>query len=101
MSDVIKLELLKLAKDILIEQMLSERTKLENDWNAQWNKQENGRVEMPPFPEISTIKCKDVVKAARLLDIEMLDHLVVGKDGYTSIRSNIPGMWEQSYQEEI
>jgi DNA repair protein RadC len=44
---------------------------------------------------------KDVVKAARLLDIEMLDHLVVGKDGFTSIRSNIPGMWEQSYEEEI
>jgi DNA repair protein RadC len=38
----------------------------------------------------------DVIKAARLLDIEMLDHLVIGKDGFTSIRSNQPGMWETS-----
>lgn len=71
MSDVIRLELLKLAKDILIEQMMAERMKLENDWNAQWNltvNNESGKVEMPPFPEISTIKCKDVVKAASILE---------------------------------
>ena len=38
----------------------------------------------------------DVIKGARLLDIEMLDHLVIGKDGFTSIRSNQPSMWETS-----
>jgi DNA repair protein RadC len=36
----------------------------------------------------------DVIKAARLLDIEMLDHLVIGKNGFTSIRSVLPGIWE-------
>ena len=36
----------------------------------------------------------DIVKAARILDIEMLDHLVIGKDKHTSIRSIMPGMWE-------
>lgn len=36
----------------------------------------------------------DIVKAARILDIEMLDHLVIGKDKFTSIRSVNPGMWE-------
>jgi DNA repair protein RadC len=37
---------------------------------------------------------EEVIKAARLMDIEMLDHLVIGKDGFTSIRSNKPGLWE-------
>ena len=36
----------------------------------------------------------DVIKAARLMDIEMLDHLVIGKEGFTSIRSVLPGTWE-------
>ncbi len=36
----------------------------------------------------------DVIKAARIMDIEMLDHLVIGKDGFTSIRSVLPGTWE-------
>jgi len=36
----------------------------------------------------------DVIKAARLMDIEMLDHLVIGKEGFTSIRSVLPSTWE-------
>jgi DNA repair protein RadC len=38
---------------------------------------------------------RDVVQAARLLDIEFLDHLVVSKNGFASIRSQKPSIWEQ------
>jgi DNA repair protein RadC len=36
----------------------------------------------------------DVLQAARIMDLEMLDHLVIGKDGFSSIRSQAPSMWE-------
>lgn len=36
----------------------------------------------------------ELVKAARLLDIEFLDHLVIGGDGFTSIRSQRSSLWE-------
>jgi DNA repair protein RadC len=36
----------------------------------------------------------EVVRAARIMDIEMLDHLVVSTSGFTSIRSQRPSMWE-------
>lgn len=32
-------------------------------------------------------------KAASLLDIELLDHLIVGEDGYTSIRAGNQDLW--------
>lgn len=65
MSDVIRLELLKLARDILLEQTMAERMKLENDWNANWNKDSSP---IPPFPDVPTIKGKDVVKTASILE---------------------------------
>lgn len=64
MSDLVRLELLKLSRDILSEQMMSERMKIENDWNAKWNV----ASEAPPFPEVPTVKGKDVVKLATLLE---------------------------------
>jgi len=36
---------------------------------------------------------KDTIAAARLLDIEMLDHLVVADKGFTSIRQNDGSLW--------
>jgi DNA repair protein RadC len=39
----------------------------------------------------------DIVKAARIMDIEMLDHLVIGKDKHTSIRSIMPNLWETEF----
>ena len=39
---------------------------------------------------------KDAVAASHLLDIQLLDHLVIGEGGsYTSIRSQKPSLWEQ------
>lgn len=43
----------------------------------------------------------DLVKAARLLDLEMLDHLVVGKDNWTSIRSQNPHIWGPNIEEGV
>lgn len=38
---------------------------------------------------------KDAVLGAQLLDIQLLDHLVIGEGGsYTSIRSQKPSLWE-------
>jgi len=39
--------------------------------------------------ELTTTMCK----AASLLDIELLDHLIVGEDGYTSIRAGNQDLW--------
>ncbi len=36
----------------------------------------------------------DVLKAARLMDIEFLDHLVIGENKFSSCRSEKPGIWE-------
>jgi DNA repair protein RadC len=36
---------------------------------------------------------EDLIRGARLLDIEFLDHLVISSEGYTSIRSNVPNIW--------
>jgi hypothetical protein len=60
MNEMIKLELLKLAKEILIEENMSTRIKLENDWHASTVKE--------PFPEVPSVKGKDVIKLATLLD---------------------------------
>jgi len=35
----------------------------------------------------------EVLRAARLLDVEFLDHLIVGGKDYTSIRSINPSIW--------
>lgn len=43
----------------------------------------------------------ELVKAARLLDLEMLDHLVVGKDNWTSIRSQNPHIWGPNIEEGV
>ena len=43
---------------------------------------------------------KDLVRAARLLDIELLDHLVVnGKNEWLSIRSGDPELWHMEIPE--
>ena len=38
----------------------------------------------------------EVVSAARLLDVELLDHLVIGHGRWSSIRSLRPGVWAAS-----
>jgi DNA repair protein RadC len=50
-------------------------------------------------PEISNEDAKltlDVIQACSLMDITLLDHLVIGRDDFRSIRSQTPGMWEGS-----
>ena len=43
---------------------------------------------------------KEIVNACRIMDLEFLDHMVMGADSYTSIRSQYPGIWEDSKRQE-
>lgn len=38
---------------------------------------------------------QEVIRASKLLDIQMLDHLVIGSGGFSSIRSQRPSLWEE------
>lgn len=60
----IRLELLKLAYQIENERAMSERIRLENDWQSQslTGKSSN------PFPQISSVSVDDVVKTAATLN---------------------------------
>jgi DNA repair protein RadC len=42
----------------------------------------------------------DVLSASRLMDIEMLDHIVVAGTQFSSIRSENPSMWAQYERQE-
>jgi hypothetical protein len=60
----IRLELLKLAQQIENERVMSERIRLENDWQAQ---SLNGKA-VNPFPTVPTVSVEDVIKAAEALN---------------------------------
>lgn len=62
MTDMIRLELLKLAKDILMEENMNTRIKMENDWHR------HGPSPTVEFPVIPSVKGKDIVKLASLLN---------------------------------
>lgn len=64
----LRYDLLSLAKDILLENMYAERTKLENDWNA---KREMPRrsAELPPeFPVMPSINEDEVIRLAKKMN---------------------------------
>lgn len=44
---------------------------------------------------------KEVINASRIMDTEFLDHLVIGTNGYTSIRSKHPSMWDRSEESRV
>ena len=39
---------------------------------------------------------QEVEKAARILDLQFLDHIIIATGGYCSIRSQKPSIWERS-----
>lgn len=49
-----------------------------------------------PEPSDEDIKITaEIIRAGRILDVEVLDHLVIGEAGrFTSIRSQRPSMWD-------
>jgi DNA repair protein RadC len=53
-----------------------------------------------PEPSLEDLKLtREVLKAANIMDIEFLDHLVVADGGYTSIRSQNPSIWTDEVEQ--
>jgi hypothetical protein len=59
----IRLELLKLAQQIENERAMSERIRLENDW--QMIRENDTKI---PFPTVPVVSVEDVIKAAETLN---------------------------------
>ena len=59
----IRLELLKLAQQIENERVMSERIRLENDW--QMIRENDTKI---PFPTVPVVSVEDVIKAAETLN---------------------------------
>lgn len=59
----IRLELLSMAQSILMEQLMNERIRLENDWNA---KKEKGSD--VPFPYIPSVNSDEIIAVAEKLN---------------------------------
>ena len=53
-----------------------------------------------PEPSLEDLKLtQEVLRAARIMDIEFLDHLVVADGSYTSIRSQNPSIWTDEIEQ--
>lgn len=69
----IRLELLAMAKDILMEQVMSDRIRLENDWGLEREKasialSEGKDVVLPPYPQLPMFSSDNVINMARRLN---------------------------------
>lgn len=70
----IRLELLHIARDIVIEQNMNERIRLENDWGLEREKASvalsDGKedVKLPPFPNVPSMNTDDIIRMAEKLN---------------------------------
>lgn len=70
----LRYELLMLAQNILQEQIMNERIRLENDWNLERERASirlsNGdmHITLPAFPQVPKIDENDVIKMAEKLN---------------------------------
>jgi hypothetical protein len=70
----LRYELLMLAQNILTEQIMNERIRLENDWSLAREKASiqlsNGdtKIDLPPFPEVPKISEEAIIKMAEKLN---------------------------------
>lgn len=70
----IRLELLHIARDFIIEQNMNERIRLENDWGLEREKASvalcDGKedVKLPPFPNVPSMNTDDIIKMAEKLN---------------------------------
>lgn len=64
----LRFDLLQLAKDILLEKMYAERTKIENDWSALRDHSEKFNAPAIPFPDLPTIDEDEVIRLARKMN---------------------------------
>lgn len=70
----IRYDLLAMARDILLERMISERTRLENDWNVErelaFIAAHDGKsaVKVPSFPKMPDLSEDEIVSLATKLN---------------------------------
>ena len=70
----VRLELLAMAKDILMEQVMTDRIRIENDWNLEREKasialsQGKEDVVLPPFPNLPMFSSENVINMAKRLN---------------------------------
>jgi hypothetical protein len=71
----IRLELLHIARDFIIEQNMNERIRLENDWGLEREKASialsNGdkNAALPPFPSVPNMDADTIIKLAEKLNV--------------------------------
>lgn len=69
----LRYELLLLAQNILSEEMMGERMRLENDWGllreaASIRMSQNLDVELPPFPKMPSLDAQSIINMAETLN---------------------------------
>jgi len=69
----IRLELLHIARDFIIEQNMNERIRLENDWNLEREKasialSQGKNVDLPPFPAVPNMDADSIIWLAEKLN---------------------------------
>ena len=64
----IRLELLKLAQTMETERLLTERSRLENDWHASVDMARRDGKALPAFPKVDTVSVEEVVTIAERLN---------------------------------
>ena len=69
----IRFDLLAMAQSIITENLMNERIRLENDWNLDRERasialSQNKKVELPPFPNVSTIEPNQIIELAKKLN---------------------------------
>ena len=69
----LRYDLLAMAQNIITENLMNERIRLENDWGLAREKasialSQNKDVEMPPYPDVPNIDANSVIEMAKLLN---------------------------------
>ena len=65
----LRYELLLMAQNIITENLMNERIRLENDWNMQCEKlRKFENPNYPKFPEVPQLKANSVIELAKILN---------------------------------
>lgn len=70
----LRFELLQMAQSILIENLMNDRMRIENDWNMNCEKARayaetmHTAMDFPPFPSIPKITEEDIIHVAKTLN---------------------------------
>lgn len=69
----LRYELLLMAQNIITENLMNERIRLENDWNVKRDLVMEAAARgvaatVPPFPEIPLLKANSVIELAKILN---------------------------------